>query len=193
MGSTGGTATLYNQVIGSGKYYTQDEFSNEDYALGIGDTQTATGPKVAGCIQREELPTASFTAPSSPTSGVAASFNGSASSDSDSTAPLTYSWNWGDFSANGSGATPSHTFALAGVYSVTLTVTDVDGWSSSATHSVTVTPVTLSATSFKALFGVWYYILPTKNLQPGKYVVTVLDQSNHIASFSEKIKIVPED
>jgi hypothetical protein len=59
--------------------------------------------------------------------------------------------------------------------------------------SGTVTPVTLSSTSFKVLFGFWYYILPTKNLQPGTYVVTVLDQSNHIASFSETIKIVPED
>ena len=59
--------------------------------------------------------------------------------------------------------------------------------------SGTVTPVTLSSTSFKVLFGVWYYILPTKNLQPGTYVVNVLDQSNHIASFSETIKIVPED
>jgi streptogramin lyase len=59
--------------------------------------------------------------------------------------------------------------------------------------SGTVTPVTLSSTSFKVLFGVWYYILPTKNLQPGTYVVTVLDLSNHIASFSEKIKIVPDN
>lgn len=59
--------------------------------------------------------------------------------------------------------------------------------------SGTVTPVALSSTSFKMLFGLWYYILPTKNLQPGKYVVSVLDQSNHIASFSETIKIVPED
>jgi hypothetical protein len=59
--------------------------------------------------------------------------------------------------------------------------------------SGTVTPVTLSSTSFKVFAGVWFYILPTKNLKPGTYVATVLDQSNHIASFSETIKIVPED
>jgi len=59
--------------------------------------------------------------------------------------------------------------------------------------SGTVTPVTLPSTSFKVLFGVWYYILPTKNLQPGTYVVNVFDQSNQIAAFSEKIIIVPED
>jgi hypothetical protein len=59
--------------------------------------------------------------------------------------------------------------------------------------SGTVTPVTLSSTSFRVFAGVWFYILPTKNLKPGTYVATVLDQSNHIASFSETIKIVPED
>ena len=59
--------------------------------------------------------------------------------------------------------------------------------------SGTVTPVTLSSTSFKVIAGVWFYILPTKNLQPGTYVATVLDQSNHIASFSDKFKIVPDD
>jgi hypothetical protein len=59
--------------------------------------------------------------------------------------------------------------------------------------SGTVTPVALSSTSFKVFFGVWYYTLPTKNLQPGSYVVTVFDRSSQIAAFSEKINIVPED
>jgi streptogramin lyase len=59
--------------------------------------------------------------------------------------------------------------------------------------SGTVTPVPLSSTSFKVFFGVWYYTLPTKNLQPGSYVVTVFDRSSRIAAFSEKINIVPED
>jgi len=140
LGSTGGAGTAYNQVIGTGHYYTQDEFSNEDYALGVGDVTQSGGPKVAGCVQREELPTASFTGPASVMAGTAcAVFDGSTSSDSDNAGALIYSWNWGDGTANGTGAAPSHIFASPGTFTVTLTVTDVDGWSASIAHSVMVT------------------------------------------------------
>lgn len=61
--------------------------------------------------------------------------------------------------------------------------------------SGTVTPITLPSTSFQDFFGlgIWYYVLATKTLQPGTYVVSVFDQSNHIPAFSEQINIVPED
>ena len=55
----------------------------------------------------------------------------SSSYDSDGTI-ISYVWNWGDGSAYGSGVTASHTYALAGLYTITLTVTDDDG----ATDSV---------------------------------------------------------
>ena len=67
VGSTGvgadsqAAGTLYNQVIGSGKYYTQEEFSNEDYAAGIGDPTATGGTVVPGCRGQEERPVA-FTA-----------------------------------------------------------------------------------------------------------------------------------
>ena len=54
--------------------------------------------------------------------------DGSASKDTDSSVPLTFDWNWGDGTAHGTGATPTHTFC-PGTYTVTLAVTDVDGWS----------------------------------------------------------------
>ncbi len=66
------------------------------------------------------------------------SFNGSGSSDPDGN-NLTYAWDFGD-GGTGSGATPSHTYAVAGSYLVTLTVTD-DGTpslSSTATTSASV-------------------------------------------------------
>jgi hypothetical protein len=62
--------------------------------------------------------------------------------------------------------------------------------------SGTVVPVTLKSTSFKlSPFDrkTWYYVLNTRTLQPGTYVVSVFDQSNRIRAFSEQINIVPED
>jgi PKD repeat protein len=49
---------------------------------------------------------------------------------------ITYSWNWGDASAASTGATASHTYAVPGTYTITLTTTD--GWlkSASTTHQV---------------------------------------------------------
>jgi PKD repeat protein len=80
-------------------------------------------------------PTASFT---SSTDGLTATFDGRASSDPEG--PIaSYAWDFGDSSAPGTGAQPSHTYATADTYDVTLTVTDSAG----ATHSVT-NPVTVA-------------------------------------------------
>ncbi|MCC7076322.1 MAG: PKD domain-containing protein, partial [Acidimicrobiia bacterium] len=49
-----------------------------------------------------------------------------------------YAWDFGDGSPTGSGVSPSHTYAAAGVYDVVLTVTDTGGDSASVTHPVTV-------------------------------------------------------
>jgi hypothetical protein len=58
-----------------------------------------------------------------------------------------------------------------------------------------VTPITLPSTSFQDFLGlgIWYYVLPTRTLQPGTYVVSVFDQLNQIPAFSEQIHIVPEN
>jgi len=59
------------------------------------------------------------------------------SSDSDGQV-TSFKWEWGDATANGSGKTPSHTYAAGGPFSVKLTVTDNDGDQGSVTQSVTV-------------------------------------------------------
>jgi PKD repeat protein len=56
------------------------------------------------------------------TTGQPVQFNGSGSSDPDGDG-LTYAWDFGD-GGTGSGTTPSHTYAAANNYLVTLTVTD---------------------------------------------------------------------
>jgi PKD repeat protein len=66
----------------------------------------------------------------------AISFDGSASRDPDGSV-VSYLWNFGD-GGTASGAAPVHVYAAAGSYAVTLTVTDNDGLSDSATTTAQV-------------------------------------------------------
>ena len=71
------------------------------------------------------------------TSGLTANFTDS-STDSDGTI-ASRSWNFGD-AATSTTTNPSHTYASAGTYSVSLTVTDNGGATNTKTSSVTVAP-----------------------------------------------------
>lgn len=86
-------------------------------------------------------PVASFTLSCNNTTHVC-TFNGSGSTDD--VGVVSYSWNYGDGST-GSGATRSHTYATAGSYAVTLTVTDGGGLKNSLTKTVTLTSGTNQA------------------------------------------------
>ena len=63
-------------------------------------------------------------------------FDGSDSYDPDGTI-VAYDWDFGDGSI-GSGATPTHTYTVDGIYNVTLTVTDDMGANDSVTTSATI-------------------------------------------------------
>ena len=89
------------------------------------DVQVDLTPNVA--------PTAAFT---SSVAELTVSVDGSSSTDSDG-AVAGYAWDFGD-GASDTGATTSHTYAAAGTYTVTLTVTDDEGATGTVAHDVTV-------------------------------------------------------
>jgi PKD repeat protein len=84
-------------------------------------------------------PVAAFT---SSCSGLTCTFDGSGSNDPDGNI-TSYSWQFGD-TATGTGANPSHPYATAGSYPVTLTVTDNKGATTSVTHAVSVSTAPLA-------------------------------------------------
>lgn len=91
-------------------------------------------------------PKAVITRPNSITHGHAASFSGSKSSSPFPGGSITsYDWNWGDGSGSGSNLPgASHTYAHAGTYHITLTVTD--NYTSQNNGRVGKTTITITVT-----------------------------------------------
>lgn len=91
-------------------------------------------------------PTAIFTfLPAAPTVGALVRFDGTASTDPNPGGTVAgYAWGFGDGTA-AAGATPSHAYASAGTYTVTLRVTGSDGQTASASHQLTVAGQPLAA------------------------------------------------
>jgi len=82
-------------------------------------------------ITPDQAPTAAFTATSAPPDS-ATTFDASASTASLGQTVARYDWEFGDgTSATDAGPTPRHTYAAVGIYTVTLTVTDNAGCSTS--------------------------------------------------------------
>lgn len=84
------------------------------------------------------LPSAMAGGPYSGPTGSPIQFNGSSSYDLEGPVD-SYQWNFGD-TAFGSGPAPSHTYNTAGTYTVTLTVTDTGGLTTSGTTTATIYP-----------------------------------------------------
>lgn len=99
-------------------------------------TSTGSLPQVSAIFRLNRPPVAN---PGGPYQGVrqrAIAFSGAASSDPDGDA-LTYEWSFGD-GAIGSGVAPTHAYTALGTYTVTVTVRDALGGSSTASTTATI-------------------------------------------------------
>ncbi|MDJ0807552.1 MAG: PKD domain-containing protein [Gammaproteobacteria bacterium] len=100
--------------------------------------QTGSDTAIATIDPPPAAPTADAGGPYTGIAGQAVAFDGSGSTDSDGNI-VSYAWDFGD-GTTGSGVSPSHTYASAGTYNVTLTVTDNDGLTDSAATTATIDP-----------------------------------------------------
>jgi PKD repeat protein len=128
-----GTGTGVNPTYAyaaSGTYTVTLTVTDND---GLTDTATSTATIVSAPQDPIAIPGGPYTG----TVGVAVNFNGTASNDPDGGAIAQYDWDFGDGTL-GTGATPSHAYIAAGIYTVTLTVVDNEG--------VTSAPATTTAT-----------------------------------------------
>ncbi|MEV6286309.1 PKD domain-containing protein [Kribbella sp. NPDC051770] len=114
----------------------------------VGFVLTGTGERRAASTDGSVAPVLhlAYTVPAGNTAPVAAftsscgalscAFDGSGSSDAEG--PIaSYAWTFGD-GGTGTGVAPNHTYATAGTYTVTLTVTDGGGLTHQVSHPVTV-------------------------------------------------------
>ncbi|WP_426661555.1 proprotein convertase P-domain-containing protein [Rhodanobacter aciditrophus] len=124
-GQPGGAA---NVAMGTGTFTEQASWSNDTNSCAISHAIVNGGGGGGG----GGSPVANFT---DTVNGLTVNFT-DASTDTGGTIS-SYSWTFGDGSSS-TAANPSHTYAAAGTYNVTETVTDNTGATSSKTASVTV-------------------------------------------------------
>lgn len=125
-GSSASGAMVSHTYANAGDYTVVVTVTDDDAATASDSQQaSATAPNAA--------PMAAFTITCS---GLTCDVDGSGSTDGDGTIAA-YAWDFGD-TTTATGPTASHTYASAGDYTVTLTVTDDDGADNATNQSVTV-------------------------------------------------------
>ncbi|MDI1464429.1 PKD domain-containing protein [Catellatospora sp. KI3] len=116
--------------------------------------------------------------------GLICSLSGSGSTDSDG-AVQNYAWNFGDGTSADTDSVPatSHTFAAAGTYSVTLTVTDDRGATDTDTQQVTVAPIpekiSFVGQATANANATQHAVTVPSSVQAGDRLLLVLSQNTH--------------
>ncbi|MBL8481507.1 MAG: PKD domain-containing protein [Rhodocyclaceae bacterium] len=132
-------ASLAIALPAAGTYYLKIEgVGKGDLTTGYSDFASLGNYFVSGTLPGNANQPPSAVASATPASGtapLAVNFSSSGTSDPDGDA-LSFDWNFGDGSAHSTAANPSHTYAGAGTYVATLTVTDTQG--ASARTQITV-------------------------------------------------------
>lgn len=106
--------------------------------LTVTDDQGQTATDTAVITVTTNLPPTANAGPDQAVAvGAQVSFDGGASTDPDGTV-VVYAWNFGDGTPAGSGPNVTHTYASAGTYTATLTVTDNLGTTNSDIATITV-------------------------------------------------------
>jgi PKD repeat protein len=127
----------------------------ETYRTSVRAIEAATGYDLLALLPDEveavvetgtRAPSARIAGPYTATEGAAVRLDASASSDPDGD-PVTFAWTFGDGST-GTGATPTHTYADNGTYTVHLRVTDSHGAFATAMTTVTVSNVAPTVAAF---------------------------------------------
>lgn len=112
-----------NHGSGANVSHTYTTSGNYQVVLVAGNSGGNSTPVVTTISVQLPVPQASFTA--TPTSGMApltVNFQGSGTNS-----PTSFDWDFGDGSPHGSGVNPTHTYAMPGSYTVTLTASNSKG------------------------------------------------------------------
>jgi len=116
----GSAGTLFNQAIGDGHYYMQQEWSND----------------VEDCEQRIKAPVLQISGPGQLAPGQSGAFSAAGSIPGEDEL-VSFEWEFSD-GGSASGLSVSHAFAVAGTYSITLTAEDEFGYLYSMTRQANV-------------------------------------------------------
>jgi|GEM_PF-3016537 len=128
-GTTGTGVSPTHTYAAAGSYTVSLAVTNTD-SLSSNATATATITAAA------QAPVANAGGPYTGSAGTAVSFSGAGSSDPKGET-LSYAWTFGDGST-GTGVAPTHTYAASGSYTVSLTVTNTDNLSNTASTTATI-------------------------------------------------------
>ncbi len=144
-GSTSAETNPVHSFPSAGTYTVQLTVTDD------GGVQDTVSKQVTVTEHVNQPPTAAFT---TDVDRLSVDVNGSGSGDPDGSI-ASYAWSWGDGTPDGAQQSSAHTYASAGTYTVTLTVTDDEGATGTTTQDVMVADVVAADLFARSVTGGW--------------------------------------